>query len=625
MKIPIIADDYIDIEFGTGCLKVTPAHDINDFNIGQKHNLEVIDTLNEDGTMSEAAQLYIGMDRFDVRKQIVKDLEEKGFVTKVEDYQNQVGFSERTNAVIEPRLSMQWWCDMKDMAKPALDVVMSDEIKFYPAKYKNTYKHWMDGDNIRDWCISRQLWWGHRIPAYYDNAGNTAIAKSKEEAFEQLKIENEQLTIDQVKQDEDVLDTWFSSWLWPLEVFNWNENKAQNAEVDYYYPTATLVTAPDIIFFWVARMIMAGIEYKQEIPFKQVYFTGMVRDTQGRKMSKQLGNSPDLLELIEDHGADSVRFGVMIASPAGNDLLFDESGIEQGRNFSNKIWNALKLIKMFEDKVGEGDPSKVAFANTWFENNLQAVKADVEKDLAQFKLSEALKKIYSLIWNDYCSWYLEFIKPPFDGTINKETLVQAKLFFDELLKLLHPFMPFITEEIYHELNERDAGSDLMTSILPDAIPSDKNIIEQGALLQSVITQVRDARVKNKLKFGDEIEIHFAENKKDKLQAFEQLLKSQVNAGAIHYTSEDVNGINFVVKDIQGTITADIEIDTTAQLAQLQKDLDQAKGFLNSVMKKLGNERFVQNAKPEIVDVERKKKADAEEKIKLLEESISSLG
>lgn len=623
-EIPIIADDYIDIEFGTGCLKVTPAHDINDFNIGQKHKLEVIDTLNEDGTMSEAAQLYIGMDRFDVRKQIVKDLEEKGFVAKVEDYQNQVGFSERTNAVIEPRLSMQWWCDMKDMAKPALDVVMSDEIKFYPAKFKNTYKHWMDGDNIRDWCISRQLWWGHRIPAFYDNAGNMAIAKSKEEAYEQLRSSNSRLSIDEVKQDEDVLDTWFSSWLWPLEVFNWNEHKEKSAELDYYYPTATLVTGPDIIFFWVARMIMAGIEYKKQIPFKQVYYTGIVRDKQGRKLSKQLGNSPDLLELIENHGADAVRFGVMIAAPAGNDLLFDDSGIEQGRNFSNKIWNALKLIKMFEDKVGEGDVQKVAFANTWFENNLQAVKADVEKDLAQFKLSEALKKIYSLIWNDYCSWYLEFIKPSFEGTINKETLEQAKSFFDELLKLLHPFMPFVTEEIYHTLSVRETNEDLMTSTLADAVDSDAQVIEQGALLQAIITQVRDARVKNKLKYSDIIEIYFADNKKEKLIAFEELLKTQVNASAIHYINDEIGGINFVVKDIQGTITADVEIDTTAQLQQLQKDLEQAKGFLNSVMKKLGNERFVQNAKPEIVDVERKKKSDAEEKIKLLEESIASL-
>lgn len=624
-EIPIIADDYIDIEFGTGCLKVTPAHDINDFNIGQKHNLETIDTLNEDGTMSEAAQLYIGQDRFEVRKQIVKDLEEKGYVTKVEDYQNQVGFSERTDAVIEPRLSMQWWCDMKEMAAPALEVVMNDEIQFYPKKFKNTYKHWMDADNIRDWCISRQLWWGHRIPAYYDNAGNMAIAKSKEEAYQQLKIENAQLKIDEVRQDEDVLDTWFSSWLWPLEVFNWNENKNHNGEVDYYYPTATLVTAPDIIFFWVARMIMAGMEYKQNIPFKEVYFTGIVRDSQGRKMSKQLGNSPDLLGLIEKHGADAVRFGVMIAAPAGNDLLFDESGIEQGEKFINKIWNALKLLKMFEAKEGVGEADKINFAHIWFETKLEATKAEVEKDLKQFKLSEALKKIYSLIWNDYCSWYLEFIKPSFDGTIDANSLRIAKNYLDELLKLLHPFMPFVTEEIYHLVNEREKGNDIMTSSLANSKSFYDGIIEEGDRLQAIITQVRDARTKNGLGFKQEIELHFSEKDKNKFEQFTELLASQVNASAIHFTNEDAQGIKFVVQDVQGVITADVEIDTKAQLEQLNKDLAQAKGFLISVEKKLGNERFVQNAKPEIVEIERKKKADAEEKIKLLEESIASLG
>jgi len=623
-EIPIIADDYIDIEFGTGCLKVTPAHDINDFNIGQKHNLEVIDTLNEDGTMSEAAQLYIGQDRFDVRKQIVIDLEEKGFVIKVEDYQNQVGFSERTDAVIEPRLSMQWWCDMKDMAKPALDVVMSDEVKFYPSKFKNTYKHWMDGDNIRDWCISRQLWWGQRIPAFYDDQGNTAVAKTQEEAFEQLKIDNEQLTIDEVKQDEDVLDTWFSSWLWPLEVFEWNKNKEQNGEVDYYYPTTTLVTAPDIIFFWVARMIMAGMEYKNAIPFKQVYFTGIVRDSQGRKMSKQLGNSPDLLGLIEKHGADTVRFGVMIAAPAGNDVLFDESGIEQGEKFINKIWNALKLLKMFEEKEGEGELDKVNFAHVWFGNQLEAVKADVEKDLKQFKLSEALKKIYSLIWNDYCSWYLEFIKPSFDGTIDATSLNMAKGYLDELLKLLHPFMPFVTEEMYHLVSNRESSDDLMTSSLAPAKGYDKGVIEEGNLLQAIITQVRDARIKNGLSFKQDIELHFAKQDESKFSQFTKLLASQVNASSIHFTDENVKGIKFVVQDVQGVISADVKIDTAAQLEQLQKDLKQAQGFLVSVEKKLGNERFVQNAKPEIVEVERKKKADAEEKIKALEESIGSL-
>ncbi len=623
-EIPIIADDYIDIEFGTGCLKVTPAHDINDFNIGQKHQLQVIDTLNDDGTMSEAAQLYVGMDRFAVRKQIVKDLEEKGYVEKIEDYQNQVGFSERTDAVIEPRLSMQWWCDMKEMARPALEVVEQDEIKFYPAKFKNTYRHWMHEDNIKDWCISRQLWWGHRIPAWYDSKGNCVVAKTKEEAFQELKAKHNVQGLDEIRQDEDVLDTWFSSWLWPLEVFGWNENKENNQELDYYYPTNTLVTAPEIIFFWVARMIMAGMEYRKKIPFQQVYFTGIVRDKQGRKMSKSLGNSPDLLALIDENGADAVRFGVLIASPAGNDLLFDDKGIEQGKNFINKIWNALKLIKMFEEKVGDNDASNTDFAHRWFAAKLEATKASLETDLEQFKLSEALKKIYSLIWNDYCSWYLEFIKPDFEGKIDETSLSLAKTYFEELLRLLHPFMPFITEEVYHLLSNRNATDDLIVSTLENAKVYDKHLIEDGDRLQAIITAVRDARTKNGLGFKQDIEIYFAENKKNKLQSIAALLQNQVNATAIHYTNHDVSGINFVVSDIQGTITADVEIDTAAQLEQLEKDLDQAKGFLNAVLKKLGNERFVQNAKPEVVELERKKQADAEEKIKLLEESIAKL-
>lgn len=619
-EIPIIADEYIDIEFGTGCLKVTPAHDINDFNIGQKHNLAVIDTLNDDGSMSEAAQLYIGMDRFDVRKQIVLDLEEKGYVQKIEDYQNQVGFSERTDAVIEPRLSMQWWCKMEEMAQPALEKVMHDEIQFYPSKFKNTYKHWMG--NVKDWCISRQLWWGQRIPAWYNEDGEFQVAKTKEEA--ENKFQNANAKFENLRQDDDVLDTWFSSWLWPLEVFGWNENKEHNTELNYYYPTATLVTAPEIIFFWVARMIMAGMEYRQEIPFKQVYFTGIVRDKQGRKMSKSLGNSPDLLGLIEQYGADAVRFGVLISSPAGNDLLFDEAGLEQGRNFNNKIWNALKLIKMFEGKADDQTMAKDNFANQWFEANLQMVKAGVEQDLKQFKLSEALKKIYSLIWNDYCSWYLEFIKPGFEEKLSSETLFKAKAFFEELLKLLHPFMPFLTEEVYHLLNERPKEDDIMVSTLSDATTIDESLVHKGELLKSLITQVRDARIKNNLKPKEEIEIYFAINKRDSLITFENVLAHQVNAKAIHYANNDVNGIAFVVNDIQGTITCAIEIDTASQLDQLQKDLKHTEGFLDSVNKKLNNERFVLNAKAEVVEIERKKKADAEAKIKVLKDSITNL-
>lgn len=619
-EIPIITDDYIDIEFGTGCLKVTPAHDINDFNIGQKHNLEVIDTLNEDGTMSEAAQLYIGQDRFDVRKQIVKDLDEKGFIEKVEDYTNQVGFSERTNAVIEPRLSMQWWCDMEKLAGPALEVVESDEVEFVPAKFKNTYRHWMS--NIRDWCISRQLWWGQRIPAWYNENNEIQVAKTEGEAIKKFEAAGQ--SAENVKQDEDVLDTWFSSWLWPLEVFGWNENKENNADLDYYYPTATLVTAPEIIFFWVARMIMAGQEFRKEIPFKKVYFTGIVRDKQGRKMSKSLGNSPDLLGIIDKFGADAVRFGVLISSPAGNDLLFDEAGIEQGKNFNNKIWNSLKLLKIFADKEQEErNDEQELFANEWFEQRLNEVGVAVEKDLENFKLSEALKKIYSLIWNDYCSWYLEFIKPQQDQAMNSISLKKAISFFDELMKLLHPFMPFLTEEVYHLVNKKD--HDIVNAEIKFKPELDSNILQSGSHLQSIITHVRDLRIKNSIKSKEEIQLHFHSSKKREIEPLSYLLKKQLNASEVAFSESQPEGsISFVVGDIQAYLSSEVEMDNSKVLEALEKDLAYNKGFLKSVEKKLSNERFVQNAKAEIVENERQKKADAEAKIKVLEESIRNL-
>jgi len=619
-EIPIITDDYIDIEFGTGCLKVTPAHDINDFNIGQKHNLEVIDTLNEDGSMSEAAQLYIGQDRFDVRKKIVEDLEEKGFIEKVEDYTNQVGFSERTNAVIEPRLSMQWWCDMEKLAGPALAVVESDEIEFVPAKFKNTYRHWMS--NIRDWCISRQLWWGQRIPAWYNESNEIQVAKTEEEAREKFEAAGQ--SAKNIKQDDDVLDTWFSSWLWPLEVFGWNEKKENNAELDYYYPTATLVTAPEIIFFWVARMIMAGQEYRKQIPFKKVYFTGIVRDKKGRKMSKSLGNSPDLLAMIDKFGADAVRFGVLIASPAGNDLLFDEAGIEQGKNFNNKIWNSLKLLRIFGEKEQEvREDAEELFANDWFEQRLNEVSADVEQDLKNFKLSEALKKIYSLIWNDYCSWYLEFIKPKQDQAMNSISLKKAQYFLEELMKLLHSFMPFLTEEVYHLISEKD--HDIVNAEVHKAAEPIAQIIASGNLLQSIITQVRDLRIKNSLKSKDVIQLHFLNEKKASIQPLVYLLKKQLNVSEVSFCDAQIDGsISFVVGDVQAYLSSDKEIDNSNVREALEKDLKYNLGFLKSVDKKLANERFVQNAKPEIVDNERQKKADAEAKIKVLEESIRNL-
>jgi valyl-tRNA synthetase len=615
-EIPIIADEYIDMEFGTGCLKVTPAHDINDYNLGLKYNLPVIDTLNEDGTLSEAAQLYVGMDRFDVRKQIVIDLQTKGFVEKIEDYTNQVGFSERTDAVIEPRLSMQWWCKMDELAKPALEVVMNDTIKFYPPKFKNTYRHWME--NIKDWCISRQLRWGHRIPAWYDEKGNIAIAKTEAEAQAQLGVTYS------LQQDPDVLDTWFSSWLWPMEVFGWNKNKT-NPELDYYYPTATLVTAPEIIFFWVARMIMAGMEYKKEIPFQQVYFTGIVRDKQGRKMSKSLGNSPDLLKLIDDFGADATRFGVIISSPAGNDLLFDEGTLEQGKLFGNKLWNALKLLQILNEKEKSDDTSpEVLFPSQWFEQRLVEVQHEVDALFKEFKLSEALKKIYSLIWDDYCSWYLEWIKTAADQPIAAYNVTKALSFYEELMKLLHPFMPFLTEEIYQAIQPRKEGDDLMISSINLNMSADEKLLSQGELLKKFITSVRDVKVKQGLKPKDDISLHLPANAEE-LKLLSATLAKQIFADELHwYTTKPEQGVNFTVEQYACSFTTDKVMDNTMQIEQLQKDMLYYQGFLASIEKKLGNENFVRNAKPEIVDMELKKKNDALEKLRVIEESLNLL-
>ncbi len=621
-EIPIIADDYIDIEFGTGCLKITPAHDINDFNLGQKYHLPVIDTLNEDGSMSEAAGLYIGEDRFDVRKKIVVDLEQLGHVLKIEDYKNQVGFSERTDVVIEPRLSMQWWCDVKKMAKPALDAVMEEDIKFYPSKYKNTYRHWME--NIKDWCISRQLWWGQRIPAWYNENGEMQIAKTEQEAKEKFLQAN--LKTENLKQDEDVLDTWFSSWLWPLEVFGWNKNK-NNEELNYYYPTSTLVTGPDIIFFWVARMIMAGYEYKNTKPFDKVYFTGIVRDKQGRKMSKTLGNSPDLLELIEKFGADAVRFGVLIASPAGNDLLYDDANCEQGKMFINKIWNAAKLLELFKDrKQEENNDAQILFINDWFQAQLNKVKQDVDTDLADFKLSEALKKIYSLIWDDYCSWYLEFIKPTtLEEPMNNALMQKAVFFFEELMTLLHPYLPFVTEEIFHQLKERNDGEDVFASAIDFKTEANKTDLQAGNLLKNITTQLRDARVKNGLKPKENITLYFLKNNEEELAQILFFIQKQNFVTEIIFSDDKIeNSISFVVDTVSGCFTCEKEIDITMQKDSLEKELAYAKGFLVSVEKKLSNEKFVQNAKEEILAIEQKKKQDALEKIALLEESLRQL-
>ena len=624
-RIPIIADDYVSMDFGTGALKVTPAHDMNDNMLGQKHNLEVVDILNEDGTLNEAAQIFIGEDRFEARKKIVKELEEKGYLVKTEDYTSEVGYSERTDVVVEPRLSLQWWVDMKKIYGPALKAVETDEIKFYPAKFKNLYRHWME--NIKDWCISRQLWWGQRIPAWYDAEGRFVVAEDEGSA---KKMFQDQYSIPDAKltQDEDCLDTWFSSWLWPFEVFKGYSNPG-NADVKYYYPTNTLVTAPEIIFFWVARMIMAGFEYKHEKPFSEVYFTGIVRDKIGRKMSKQLGNSPDLLEMIDNDGADAVRFGIMISSPAGNDLMWDQAGNEQGKFFINKMWNALKLVKMWQGRtITSLDPEASGsgtsqFAVDWFENRLSEVKMQLDSQFKDFRLSESLKTLYSLIWDDFCSWYLEWIKPGFEQAMDQAVYDKTIDYFEQLMQLLHPFMPFVTEEIYHQLRDRD--DDITISQYPGIKNPDNKILEKGNLLKEVITALRDARNKAQLKMKDTIRLHIMTDGKDLYQDIETILAKQVNAESVAFTRESVsNCINVVIQKDKFFIETTTELDTTSQKEQLQKDLDYYKGFLQSVEKKLGNERFVQNAKPEVVEIERKKKADAEARIRAIEESLANL-
>jgi valyl-tRNA synthetase len=647
-KIRIIADEYVDAEFGTGALKITPAHDKNDNEIGRKHNLKSIDTLDADGKftadqleealINDLIKSYNGIDRFDLRKKIVEDISALGQIEKIEDYKGQVGTSERTGAIIESRLSMQWFMDMKTFLgkhPETLSAVMKDEIKFHPSKLKNTYNHWLE--NIKDWCISRQLWWGQQIPAWYDEEGNFVVAESAEEALVKFKeldskspnTNNRQLTIDNIFQDEDCLDTWFSSWLWPMEVFKGISNP-NNEEVNYYYPTTTLVTGQDIIFFWVARMIMAGFEFKQQIPFKDVYFTGMVRDKQGRKMSKQLGNSPDLLGLIDQFGADAVRFGIMITSPAGNDLLFDESGLEQGKMFGNKIWNAMKLLHILNEKEKVvDDHNEAIFPSMWFEARLAEVQNLIEQDCKEFKLSEALKKVYSLIWDDFCSWYLEWIKPAQDQPINQYNIEKAFFFFEELMKILHPFMPFITEEIYHSLKERKDGDDITISQLTDGrmqlAGTADNYLKQGESLQKMITAIRDVRVKQNLKPKDEIELQLPVAYQNELTPILKTLQKQSFAKTVSFVSEPVEkSISFMVDKMQCSFTTEKEIDNSAQKAQLEKDLVYYQGFLQSVDKKLSNEKFVANAKPEIIEMENKKKNDALEKLRIIQESLNLL-
>jgi len=625
-RIPIIFDTYIDMEFGTGALKVTPAHDINDYNLGIKYNLPVIDTLNDDGTMSEAAGMYIGMDRFAVRKKIIVDLKESGNFVKDEPYANQVGFSERSDAVVEPRLSMQWWCNMKDMAQPAIDAVAKNDIEFYPAKFKNLYSHWME--NIKDWCISRQLWWGQRIPAWYDTEGGIYVGNNEAEALAKYKSAKPELAAQQptLRQEDDVLDTWFSSWLWPMEVFGWNKD-GNNEDLKYYYPTNTLVTAPEIIFFWVARMIMAGYKFMGEKPFDKVYFTGIVRDKQGKKMSKSLGNSPDLLKLIDDFGADAVRFSVMISSPAGNDLLFDEGALEQGRNFSNKMWNAMKLVKGWENRQEAGlEDSNVRFAIEWMQQRIASVSGEITELYKDFRLSEGLKTVYSLIWDDFCSWYLEWVKPGMDQPVSAYVYERTIAIYEQLLQLLHPYMPFVTEEIYHNLRTRPAGKDLIVKQLEETGTVDTELLKQGYFLRELITAVRDTRNKNQLKPKDTIKLWIDSSHHAFYEAVGDILRRQVNAEYIGYTKEARPGsISIVVQTDKLYIEAELaKMNVEQQADELQKELIYLQGFLVSIDKKLGNERFVQNAKPEVIANEEKKKADALAKIKTIEESLSLL-
>lgn len=624
-RIPIIFDSYVDTAFGTGALKVTPAHDINDYNLGLKHNLDIIDTLNEDGTLSEAAQIFVGEERFVARKKIVQELNTSGYLIKEEEYSTRLGFSQRSGSVVEPRISTQWFLKMKEMAEPALQAVTSGDIKIHPGdRFLATYKYWLE--NVKDWCISRQLWWGQQIPAWYTKDGKLAVAENKEAALTALQTDDNEVTAADLHQDPDVLDTWFSSWLWPMEVFNGISAPEDNVEYDYYYPSSVLVTGQDIIFFWVARMIMAGMHYKKEKPFSDVYFTGMVRDKLGRKMSKSLGNSPDLLLLIEKYGADAVRFGIMIASPAGNDLLFDEASLEQGRFFNNKLWNALKLIKMWEARINVAETSKEGthdFAVNWFDNRLNQVRADLELLFKQFRLSEGLKMLYSLIWDDFCSWYLEWVKPGFEETLPAEIYARTVSFFEDLLQLLHPYMPFITEEIYHLLQHRQ--QDLCIKQFEPERKYNSHILSQGELLKGIITSIREVRNKQQLKPKESVEVSIEAHEPAIYNQFIEILQKQVNANKIVFTNSPVNNTAVItVEKDKFYIATNKTIDTGALRAELLKDLEHQKGFLQSVLKKLGNEKFVANAKAEVVELERKKQGDAEARIKTIEETLATL-
>lgn len=621
--IPIILDEYVEMDFGTGCLKVTPAHDENDYDLGKKHNLETIDILNDNGTLNAHGLHYEGKDRFEVRKLIEKELYDKGYLVKTEDHINKVGFSERTDAVIEPKLSLQWFVSMKELSEPALENVMNGKINFYPEKMKNTYRHWME--NIKDWCISRQLWWGHRIPAWYYGTGadEYVVAKTEDEAIA-LAGEKSGKTFEkgELKQDEDVLDTWFSSWLWPISVFN-GLTQPGNEEIKYYYPTNDLVTAPEIMFFWVARMIIAGYEYMGDLPFKNVYYTGIVRDKLGRKMSKSLGNSPDPIKLIEKYGADGVRVGILISSPAGNDLPFDSSQCEQGRNFANKVWNAFRLVKSWEVKDMD-QPEASRKAIEWFEAKLNQGIAEINDAFTKFRISDALMTTYKLVWDDFCSWYLEMIKPGYEQPIDGKTYEMTLQFFERLLSLMHPFTPFVTEEIWHLIRERKEGEDIMLAKWPEQKTSDETILKQFGKAEEVITNVRNIRkqknIANKVKIDLKVKVNNAPDK-----SFDPVISKMGNIAAYEYVSEKVdNSYSFIVDSNEYFIPFGEDIDVEAEIKKIEEELQYTKGFLTSVQKKLSNEKFVSGAPEQVVMNERKKEADAQSKITILEEKLKSL-
>lgn len=622
--IPVIEDDYVDKEFGTGCLKVTPAHDINDYMLGQKHNLESIDIFNDDGTISEAGGLYVGMDRFEVRKQIEKDLESAGLLERVEDYDNKVGFSERTHVPIEPKLSMQWFLKMKHFADLALPPVMNDEIKFYPAKYKNTYRHWLE--NIKDWCISRQLWWGHRIPAYYLPGGGFVVAETPEEALQLARKQsgNPELTAADLHQDEEALDTWFSSWLWPISLFNGINQPENNKEFEYYYPTNDLVTGPDIIFFWVARMIMAGYEFAGKMPFRNVYFTGIVRDKLGRKMSKSLGNSPDPLALIDQYGADGVRMGMMLSAPAGNDILFDESLCEQGRNFCNKIWNSFRLIKGWNVDSSMPQPETSKTAVEWFNALLRQSEENISDLFSKYRLSEALMEVYNLLRDEFSSWYLEMIKPAYGTPMDKATYEATLSIFEKLLQLLHPFMPFITEELWQHLRERKEGESIMYSIIEKEVfaEGDKDIICGINTVKDIVTNVRAIRAAKNISPREELPLNIIG---DHSVEYGNVIMKMGNISKIEpVAAKDDVSSSFMVGTTEYAVPLGSLIDVEAEKEKAQAELEHLEKFLASIEKKLSNENFVAHAPQKVVDLERKKQSDTISKINTLRETLKNL-